>query len=103
MGDTRHIMDSHSEIARRRRERQLGEGGAGIQAEEVSLRRSASERKRVELTSGQLRSGMHLMEAPHDDGRGSPGPAEGMPGMHARNQTEKLMDRNLRHLRPASA
>jgi len=73
--DTRAIMSATSEVARRRREKQ---GAPGQQ-----LERSASERKRSELTSGQFRQGMGAPRESHDDGRMGPGPLRSTPDLRA--------------------
>jgi len=59
--DTRHGMDAKNEIARRRRERSSQPSGA------QQRERSASERKRLELASGQFRTGTGAAPEPYDD------------------------------------
>lgn len=74
--DTRKPMETTSEISRRQRERFV----PGARNDPGSVRaRSASERKRSELCSGQLRTGMGSARAPHDDGRAGPGPPTASP------------------------
>jgi len=92
--DTRNIMNASSEIARRRRDR--GPEGDG-QARE----RSASERKRVELCSGQFRIGTGATPEPHDDGR--PGPVSRPPPRTPRSFTDSPLGRSYRSVRPDSA
>jgi len=97
--DTRSIMDSGSEIARRCRERSRQEG------DRPARDRSASERKRVELGSGQLRLGTGASLEPHDTPR--PGRASRTAGpptsQTQRSLTDSPLARNFRNLRPDSA
>mmetsp|Transcript_60867 Transcript_60867/g.162942 ORF Transcript_60867/g.162942 Transcript_60867/m.162942 type:complete len:446 (-) Transcript_60867:96-1433(-) len=94
--DTRSIMDSSSEIARRSREHAQQEG------DRQARDRSASERKRVELGSGQLRLGTGAQPEPHDAARHAATPS---PSQRTRRSLtdSPLATRSYRSMRPESA
>merc|ERR1719401_2954983 len=70
-------MDISAEVARRVRERQEARAsGSGCEGRvHQSNELTASERKRLELASGQVRLGTGSSPRHWDDGRSGPGPA----------------------------
>jgi len=80
--ETSGLMEANAEIARRRRERTHPDGAPPIRL------LSASERKRAELTSGQIRQGTGTSAALWDDGRSAGAPYSPKPSMHSRSCTD---------------
>jgi len=74
--DTASIMESNSEIARRMRQSRADSAGRRDVASANQQRSSsASERKRLDLASGQFRHSNAIEPKSWDDGRAGPGPA----------------------------
>lgn len=84
--DTTSIMESTSEIARRNRQsRSNSAGRRDVEVADLGAKQSASERKRLDLSSGQFRRSNGYEPKSWDDGRKGPGPAKDMPTAIARS------------------
>jgi len=94
--DTSNLMHANSELSRRQRELHHPDGRP------LNRNMSASERKRAELTSGQMREGHGTSKAEWDDGRSSPVPHSPKPSMHSRSCTESPSSRANRGIQIGS-
>mmetsp|Transcript_7473 Transcript_7473/g.19095 ORF Transcript_7473/g.19095 Transcript_7473/m.19095 type:complete len:490 (-) Transcript_7473:196-1665(-) len=97
--DTRGLMETGAELSRRHRERMSARGSPEGSVEMPV--QTAAERKKAELGSGALRTGMHQIAAPERH-HSAEGASESM--MRARrNTTESVQMRHLKNVRPDSA
>lgn len=99
--DTTTIMDATSELSRRRRREKSPESSATGGFTDYHNKKNAAERKRHEMTSGQVRMGTGNSAAPWDDGRSAGSPPSPKPSMHSRSCTN--VPTVSCHIKPNSA
>jgi len=96
--DTMSIMESKAEIARRMR-RSGSSNPTGQRDVDTGARASsASERKRIDLSSGQFRRSNGIEPKTWDDGRKGPGPARGGPDAIARSSSSSPLGSSWRNI-----
>mmetsp|Transcript_70723 Transcript_70723/g.133538 ORF Transcript_70723/g.133538 Transcript_70723/m.133538 type:complete len:519 (-) Transcript_70723:110-1666(-) len=100
--DTRGLMDTKSEIARHVRESSRNRRGTAGAASPREDSASATDRKRLGLTSGQFRRSSGGEPAPWDDGRAGPGPMAQSPSLTSRSCPTSPLTNSYRGLYESS-